>query len=1138
MLHIHHANRFETLTALLLARLGRGPADAFAAEQVIVPSTALRRALTLAIAEHRGVCTQVQFSYLAQWLWQQMGRCVPGVPAVSPYAPPVLAWRVHAALCDSEFVAAHPRLASYLHSADEVMRFDLARRCAGLLDQLLTYRTDWLAAWSAGRNALPEKDGASADEAWQAALWRRCSAELAGQAPAPLDLLARFGQALDGAAALPGLPDAAHVFALPTMAPLHIGLLQHLGRRVDVHVYVLNPCREYWFELVAPRQLSHLAARGLDQGHEVGNRLLAAWGRQTQSHIDTLVDQGGGAALDDSHFEPHPGNTLLAQLQNSVLDLVELAPGSVALADDDRSIELHVCHSLTRELEVLHDHLLGLFKAAEARGQPLRPGQVLVVTPDIEAAAPLIDAVFSSVPASRRIPYTVTGRARSRAGGPAGVLLALLALAGSRCAASEVWAVLQQATVARRFGLDDEQLQQLHLGMQASGMRWAMDAGHRASVGLPAESRHTLADGMARLFLGYACPDEATEPFVGLLPAGHAEGSQATWLGALQAFVDALSGLRHALAQRHLPAAWEALLLRVLDDFMQAQGDELDEMRELRAVVHELSATMQRGGTTQPLAASVVRAALEQVLDDPARGGVPTGRVTFSSMSSLRTLPCAVVCAIGLNDGAFPSQDRPQEFDLMARHPRRGDRQRRSDERNLFLDLLLAARHSVYLSHSGRSVRDNAPLPPSVLVSELLEVLVPAIASDADSPAALASARRRLVVEHPLQAFALDAFTPGPEPRLRSFDDEIARALRVSLQAAPAHAADDAVHTPAAPEDIGDVDDDTPDPDPDGDGDGDGDGDDDSIEAEPLAPFFRAPLPPPDAAWREVPLARLAEFLRNPSRSLLRRRLGLALHRDEDTLDDDEPLLPDWPGRSALADRLLPALLRGDDAHAIEQLARAGTEWPGGALGDALLTRELGLLTHFARQLRDATAAPCLPPQTTRVESIIDGQTWALHGALPDLRPAGLVRGRYDDTRAGDYLEAWLLHLLQAAAAPAGAALCTRWISRDGEFRFGPVDDAPGALARLLQLYARGLCEPVHFFPKSAWAFMVGKQNLNKARARWRSTPRAPHGEDSDPAYALALRGVDDPLDGDFQACAVSVFGPLLDCLDDPRVRR
>ena len=102
----------------------------------------------------------------------------------------------------------------------------------------------------------------------------------------------------------------------------------------------------------------------------MGNRLLAAWGRQTQSHIDLLVEAGGEGVLDDAHFEPNPGDTLLAQLQNAILELRELEPGSVTLADADRSIEVHLCHSLTRELEVLHDHLLGLFAAARRAAGP------------------------------------------------------------------------------------------------------------------------------------------------------------------------------------------------------------------------------------------------------------------------------------------------------------------------------------------------------------------------------------------------------------------------------------------------------------------------------------------------------------------------------------------------------------------------------------------------------------------------------------------------------------------------------------------------------------------------------------------------------------------------------------------------
>lgn len=71
-------------------------------------------------------------------------------------------------------------------------------------------------------------------------------------------------------------------------------------------------------------------------------------------------------------------------------------PGSLSLAADDRSLEVHVCHSLTRELEVLQDHLLGLF--ADQSG--LQPSHILVVTPDLEAAGPLIDAVFGTAPPS------------------------------------------------------------------------------------------------------------------------------------------------------------------------------------------------------------------------------------------------------------------------------------------------------------------------------------------------------------------------------------------------------------------------------------------------------------------------------------------------------------------------------------------------------------------------------------------------------------------------------------------------------------------------------------------------------------------------------------------------------------------
>lgn len=112
----------------------------------------------------------------------------------------------------------------------------------------------------------------------------------------------------------------------------------------------------------------------------------------------------------------------------------------------------------------------------------------------------------------------------------------------------------------------------------------------------------------------------------------------------------------------------------------------------------------------------------------------------------------------------------------------------------------------------------------------------------------------------------------------------------------------------------------------------------------------------------------------------------------------------------------------------------------------------------------------------------------------------------------------------------------TRWHSRDGRYVLPPVDDARAQLTTLLRLYRDGLDRPLHFFPKSAWAYVTQGESLSKAIARWKSTPQHEHGEDRDPAFALALRGVDSPLDDEFVACATAVYGPLLAVIEDPRL--
>jgi exodeoxyribonuclease V gamma subunit len=241
MFRLTLSNRFELLLENLLDRLANETGSPFTAQQVIVPSTAVRRRVELACADRQGICANVEFSYLAQWLWTQIGHLVE-IREQSPFAPVLLAWRVFELLGDAGFTSDGIRVSpATSRGADPVMRLDLAQRCAQLIEHYITYRPQWLAAWSEGR-----KRADMADSGWPSRrrrrrsagkrdLWRRLTAELGIRRQHPA---VAFFEKIEGfgsdAPRRAGLPASASIFCLPTLPPLYLDILRQLSRWIDI----------------------------------------------------------------------------------------------------------------------------------------------------------------------------------------------------------------------------------------------------------------------------------------------------------------------------------------------------------------------------------------------------------------------------------------------------------------------------------------------------------------------------------------------------------------------------------------------------------------------------------------------------------------------------------------------------------------------------------------------------------------------------------------------------------------------------------------------------------------------------------------------------------------------------------------
>jgi exodeoxyribonuclease V gamma subunit len=1108
MLSLYHAPDLETLGELACTLLGQPLSEPFAAALVVVPSQGIGRWLTLQLAQKQGIAMQLEVQLPAKFVWDLSRSVLGQLPEQSAFSPSSLTWRLYDWLCTPANCAQAPRLEHYLQGGDERRRLSLAAKIADVFDQYLLYRDDWLAAWERG-----ELLDLGLDEAWQALLWRELTKD--GH-PHRARLLDDLLQRLHSDSAIAGLPERVLVFGISSLPTHHLRVLEGLAKHCEVIIFAINPCREVWGDIRDIRELARQPELSPDEWYlDVGHPLLASLGKQGRDFFDSLfsltASEGGqefGIYPTDAELRD---DSLLHALQNDILRLRVRSPDArLLLRADDRSLEVHCAHSPLREVEILHDQLLARFAA----DPQLSPDQVVVLTPDIERYAPYIEAVFAPRDGVPRIPFSLADRNQRSELPLLEAFLGLLGLPSSRFSAEEVLGWLAQPALASQAGIDPEDFPLMRDWLRDAGVRWGREAAQRAQLGLPAEAAFTWQQGLDRLLLGFVAPPQLAGNAAPLLgdswPLDALEGARAQLLGRLIGFVQRLGAWAHDLQRPRSLAEWADSLQDLLDSLIDEReaGDTLLLLSKACAALREQGLA---AGVERPLELALIHQQLTSALEQGSgASGFLTGAVTFCTMVPMRSLPFKWVCLLGLDDGALPRRSPAVGFDLISQQPRRGDRARRLDDRYLLLETLLSARAGLYLSYVGRDQQNNAHLPPSVLLSELLEVVdqtaMLACRSElARDPAATETSRASSLLQeppartvsehirtvHPLQPFAPSNF--NPTGALQSYSSQWFRAAQ-RLAAAP----------------------------------------------ELSAPAFIGSLPEPSSEGLTIEPAQLLQCFKNPARFLLEQRLGVRIAQSEQLIGADEPFALEGSARSGLRKLALQAVEQGWSEATERRIARAAGWLPAGEVGNALWGQVRGPLLAFAPKL--FAARPVQTAQPLHVDIELAGVR--VLGWLDCVTDCGLFEWRLIAPGAWDLPSFWLRHLLLNLSANAAIACDSLLLTPNGDWKLGPLANPAELLEPWLAAYREALLSPLGFIPRSSVAFAKALCTPSKrskkdpleaaregARFAWLGSEFSNFpAEAEDPWNALAYRDRQ-PLDERFEALAEQLLGPALQAL-------
>jgi len=1044
-LHLHRADRTDLLAEGLGALLSEPLADPFAEELVLVSARGMERWLSQRLSHvlgrgtgAEGVCAGVSFRSPASLIAE-----ITGTVDDDPWSPEALTWpllEVIDASCDDDWcrtLATH--LGHFDHDPDEAelrrgRRYAVARRLAGLFASYAKQRPQMLVDWLAGH--LSDLDG---DLHWQPHLWRAL-VERVDADPPHIRHATTLARLRDGPA---DLPPRLSLFGHTRLPSTDIELLDALSTHHDLHLWLPHPSDDLWRAL---SDVHDTVPRAVDTTrHRARHPLLDTLGRDVRELQRSLP-----AGNHDEFIGAAPrSDTLLGWLQSDIA-ANEVRTGTRLLTPHDRSVQVHSCHGAARQIDVLREVLLGLL----ADDDSLEPRDILVMCPDIETYAPLIVAAFGlggdggmdgdhGHPA-HQLRVRLADRSLVQTNPLLGVAAHLLDIAGTRAAASQVLNLAQSPPVRARFGFTDDDLDTIAQWVRQSGIRWGFDAAHRGPYRLDHVAQNTWRFGMDRILTGVAMSDDAHAWIDTALPLDDVGSDRVDVAGRFADYVDRLSVVATRLTGARPLTEWLDTLRAGVGDLTRVTTPDAWQAGQLqREFAKVLSEAGIRNDTTMRL--SDVRSLLAgHLAGRPTRANFRTGTLTVCTMVPMRSVPHRVVCLVGLDDGVFPRIDLVDGDDALARRPLTGERDIRSEDRQLLLDAICAATENLVITYTGSDEHTGARRPPAVPLQELLDAL------DATTPDAI---RDQIVVDHPLQPFDIKNVERGKliKDQPFTFDPIVLRAARTAAG--------------------------------------------ERSEPRPFLSALLAESPPGD-----VELADLLRFFKHPVEGFFR-ELDVTLPWEVDGIVDAMPVDIDALAQWSIGDRLVADLMRGVDLETATTAERLRGMLPPGRLGDRkaseLSDQAVELAMAAARYQSNSTKACDLDVEL--------GGGRRLTGTVSPIYQRGIVSVTYSRLAPKHVLQSWIsLVALGAAGYECKAACIGRGEKGDVNARvFAVPSDPMSVLHDLLRIFDAGRREPLPLPLKTSYAWAEkrrrGRNPFVYTRTKWEDGAGA---ENDDRAHA------------------------------------
>lgn len=694
--------------------------------QVVVNNSAMQDYLRAKVAEKLGICANIEFIPSISILLNNIYTEATGQELFSSED---LRYAIYEYLITQELGEEFAEIKRFLGSPIDYGKvFDLSSQLQIIFREYFYLRSDLLLD-------LNSNSSISKIKPWQKTLLKHILKSTQGKATY-LDVIQYFqsNSELHFSQLL--------IFGLHSVDDTQLKIIKKIAQRSDVYWFYKATSDKYYGDIRKKRNLNVSSLNDLYLTQ--ANPLLSNLGQQSREFIEVLY-------TNDVYEEAN--TTQIKESQASYLDVLQddicnlnwrinknkqwgqegiYAEPVISLADRERqapSININSCYNKAREVQVMFNEITDYLNT----NSQTKLDEILVIAPQIDDYANYIEAVFSNetiytqnnqevllyLNQDNRKLFNITGQSRAK-DYKVLELLQLLLKISTHLPVSELLTILQHATIKNNLRLENAEVEKIKYWLEQNNVHFAYDD----VVYNQSYCIHGLKHFVQNLIYGACLPQAVFEQNnqEALLDDVYAydnlEFAQILVADKLVVVLDCIIALQQVFYDDKIQKECS------LNDFIQAieqLRDKLLTITDDRDILNKFIASLRTIPNDLKMNLNVCSAILDDYLKDSVYAVRFNGGITCTSMSYVRNIPFKYIYVLGLNFGEFPHQHIQNKLSVLAEEWRLADKNYNADDKQSFLDTLLAAKDKITLSYIGCDEKNNAELSPSPILQLVMD---------------------------------------------------------------------------------------------------------------------------------------------------------------------------------------------------------------------------------------------------------------------------------------------------------------------------------------------------------------------------------------------------------------------------------